>query len=123
MTKHDFILWLKGFMDGTNKHQPTPKQWEQIREKLDEVEMEELTWPETTNPPSPFSAPFQPYINPYTSPSTDPYKVTCDGTSTGKLTQSHSAGLDTITLENSTTDTTIGYPEGTQFSYTTKQEE
>lgn len=38
MNEHEFVMWLRGFLDGTNKYQPTPKQWEQIREKLDELE-------------------------------------------------------------------------------------
>ena len=38
MTSHEFIIWLKGFTDACNDYTATPKQWDRIKEVLDEVQ-------------------------------------------------------------------------------------
>ena len=38
MTSRDFIIWLKGFATAANSYNITPKQWDEIKDKLDEVE-------------------------------------------------------------------------------------
>lgn len=38
MTARDFTLWFKGFVTACNEFQPTPKQWDEIKEVLNSVE-------------------------------------------------------------------------------------
>lgn len=38
MTSKEFIIWLKGFTEACNDFTATPKQWDRIKEVLDEVE-------------------------------------------------------------------------------------
>jgi hypothetical protein len=37
MTSKDFVIWLKGFMDGAHHHNITPAQWDMLKEKIKEV--------------------------------------------------------------------------------------
>jgi len=41
MTPNEFIIWLKGFAQAANSFTLTPKQWDDIREQLDKVELNE----------------------------------------------------------------------------------
>jgi hypothetical protein len=41
MTPNEFIIWLKGFIQAANSFTCTPKQWDDIREQLDKVELNE----------------------------------------------------------------------------------
>lgn len=36
----EFILWLKGFAESANEYNITPKQWEVMKQKLDDVILE-----------------------------------------------------------------------------------
>lgn len=36
----EFVLWLKGFSESANEYNITPKQWETMKEKLDNVIIE-----------------------------------------------------------------------------------
>ena len=38
MTSRDFTIWLKGFMEACNDYTATPKQWDRIKEILEDVE-------------------------------------------------------------------------------------
>ena len=38
MTTKDFVIWLQGFVTACNEFQPTPKQWDRVKEVLDSVE-------------------------------------------------------------------------------------
>ena len=38
MTSSEFIIWLKGFTEACNDFHPTPKQWDRIKEVLEDVE-------------------------------------------------------------------------------------
>jgi hypothetical protein len=38
MTSSEFIIWLKGFTEACNDFTPTPKQWDRIKEVLNEVQ-------------------------------------------------------------------------------------
>lgn len=38
MNSLEFIIWLRGFTEACNEYHPTPKQWDRIKEVLDEVE-------------------------------------------------------------------------------------
>ena len=37
MTPNEFIIWLKGFSEAANNFTLTPKQWDDIKEKLNKV--------------------------------------------------------------------------------------
>jgi len=38
MTSRDFVIWLKGFTEACNDYTATPKQWDRIKEVLEDVE-------------------------------------------------------------------------------------
>lgn len=38
MTSRDFVIWLRGFTEACNDYTATPKQWDRIKEVLDDVE-------------------------------------------------------------------------------------
>jgi hypothetical protein len=38
MTSRDFVIWLKGFTEACNDYTATPKQWDRIKEILENVE-------------------------------------------------------------------------------------
>ena len=37
MTSNEFVIWLKGFTQAASNFTLTPKQWDDIKEKLDKV--------------------------------------------------------------------------------------
>jgi hypothetical protein len=37
MTSKEFVIWLKGFTEGVHEYNLTPKQWDSLKEKLEEV--------------------------------------------------------------------------------------
>ena len=41
MTPNEFVIWLKGFSQAANNFTLTPKQWDDIREQLDKVSINE----------------------------------------------------------------------------------
>ena len=41
MTSKEFVLWLKGFTEGVHEYNITPKQWDLLKEKLEEVKDEQ----------------------------------------------------------------------------------
>ncbi len=41
MTPNEFVIWLKGFSQAANNFTLTPKQWDDIREQLDKVSIDE----------------------------------------------------------------------------------
>ncbi len=43
MTPREFAIWLKGFIQASNKYNITPKQWDDIKDQLDKVELDENT--------------------------------------------------------------------------------
>ena len=45
MTPIEFIIWLKGFAQAANGFNVTPKQWDDIKEQLDRVNLQESTGP------------------------------------------------------------------------------
>jgi len=44
MTPNEFVIWLKGFAQAANNFTLTPKQWDDVREKLDKVEEDPTKW-------------------------------------------------------------------------------
>jgi hypothetical protein len=133
MTSKEFVLWLKGFTEGVHEYNITPKQWDYLKEKLEEVNdgtpIGEGGWgtPNTTpmwqhpHYPNPFD---KPYIDPY-----NPYKITCSSGSFGTITTTPGTGY--ITTYNpiqfgsgsyNPSSITYGYPSGSAWSYTTSNE-
>ena len=41
MTPREFTIWFKGFAQASNGFNITPKQWDDIKEQLDKVKIEE----------------------------------------------------------------------------------
>lgn len=41
MTPNEFVIWLKGFTQAANNFTLTPKQWDDVREQLDKVGLNE----------------------------------------------------------------------------------
>ena len=37
MTSKEFVIWLKGFTEGVHEYNVTPKQWDLLKAKLEEV--------------------------------------------------------------------------------------
>ena len=124
MTSKEFVLWLKGFTDGVHEFNITPKQWDTLKEKLEQVS-DEPTYsipfgvPNTTPNTHPFPMWQHPhYIDPY-----NPYKIT----STPGTTITTTPGSGSITITNppfgfGSTSTAYGYPSGSAWSYTASDE-
>jgi hypothetical protein len=42
MTPREFVIWLKGFVQAANNFSATPKQWDDLREQLNKIEIDTL---------------------------------------------------------------------------------
>lgn len=121
MTSKEFILWLKGFTEGVHEFNITPKQWDILKERLDEVEDEE-DFVETpgmfeVHREPPYS-PYPPYYDPY-----NPFKVTCNLTGSGTTytpgfavtTTPNTQGYITTYNPITFTTTRTSYPSGSSI--------
>jgi hypothetical protein len=101
MTSKEFVLWLKGFTEGVHEYNITPKQWDLLKEKLEQVKDEER-----------MGTPIG--IGGWGTPSGTGGTVftTTPGTS----------GHITISNPQFTTSTAYGYPSGSAWSYTTSND-
>jgi hypothetical protein len=57
MTKDAFITWLQGFVQAANPYNITPKQWEDLRDRLSQVNLHETggyaaTYPQQSTSPT-----------------------------------------------------------------------
>jgi hypothetical protein len=101
MNSKEFVIWLRGFTEGVHEFNITPKQWDLMKDKLEQVsDKASIEFPFGT----PNTAPFVtlPHITP--GPLTDPYnpyKITCRGeeTPTG-TTITTTPGTGFITIAN-----------------------
>ena len=101
MTSKEFVLWLKGFTDGVHEFNITPKQWDTLKEKLEQVSDEER-----------IGTPIG--IGGWGTPNGgSPIFTTTPGT-TGHIT---------IANPQFTTSTAYGYPSGSAWSYTNSTDE
>lgn len=41
MTPREFVLWMQGFVAACNDYTTTPKQWDELKEKLQSVVLDE----------------------------------------------------------------------------------
>jgi len=39
MTSKEFVIWLKGFVQAAHSYNITPKQWEDLKEQLEKVDI------------------------------------------------------------------------------------
>jgi len=99
MTSKEFVIWLKGFTEACNDFTATPKQWDRIKEVLDEVEDEDQGLDVEIDDWYPDSSiPFRP-----------------NGTISIKG--------DGITFTTGSSNTSItNFPSGTSITYTNKQQ-
>lgn len=99
MTSKEFVIWLKGFTEGVHDFNVTPKQWDLMKERLEEVDDNKFV--ET---PGMFQVhrepPYPPYYDPYS-----PFKVTCDGTGTTQVRTSGYVQRTDIPVNNPTSIT------------------
>ena len=136
MTSKEYVIWLKGFVEAFHEYAPTPKQWDALKDKLQEVN-DFVGTPIGPGIGVPNTAPVwqRPhYVDPY-----NPYKVTCKGeeTPTGTtITTTPGTGFVTIANPNlvswgsgsittnnppfgfGVTSTAYGYPSGSAWHYT-----
>ena len=42
MIPREFVIWLKGFVQASNNFTVTPKQWDDLKDQLDKVEIDSL---------------------------------------------------------------------------------
>ena len=99
MTSKEFVIWLKGFTEGVHEFNITPKQWDTLKEKLEQVSDEERIG--------------------------TPIGVGGWGTpnGTGGTVFTTTPGVGSITIANppfgfGSTSTAYGYPSGSAWSYT-----
>lgn len=127
MTSKEFILWLKGFTEGVHEFNITPKQWDLLKEKLEQVsDAEQIGTPIGVGgwgTPNTFITP--PPTDPY-----NPYKITCTPGTTSTpnfaiTTTPGTTGFITIANPNSVSfgsgsvsSTAYGYMSGSTWHYT-----
>lgn len=104
MNNQEFIYWLGGFVDAVGQEGPTPKQWETIVSKLNQV-AEPVSFPIYPKQPNTGPVPLPNVTFPYGAP----IPVTCEGTGT------INSNFGALTNGNTTTTT---LPKGTNVSYT-----
>ena len=121
MTSKEFVLWLKGFTEGVHEYNITPKQWDLLKEKLEEVKDE----PKSIGVPIgvPNTTPNWQWPH-YPNPLDNPYKITCTPGTTSPgfaITTTPGYGFTTISgsgqLWQSSTSTTYN-PESGSWHYT-----
>ena len=88
MTSKEFVIWLKGFTEGVHEFNVTPKQWDLLKEKLEQVSDE----PKSVGIP-----------------------IGTGGVGTVTITPC-TTGL--LTINNPNTSTTNSYPSGSSWHYT-----
>ena len=133
MTSKEFCIWIKGFTEGVHEFNITPKQWDLLKERLDEVEDEE-DFVETpgmfeVHREPPYS-PYPPYYDPH-NPFKVTYNLTGSGTTaTGFAVTTTPGTTGHITIANPyiasfgdiSTSTSTSLPSGSTISYTTSNE-
>lgn len=130
MTSKEFVIWLNGFVEACHEYAPTPKQWDALKDKLTEVDdsiplggviSDQNTF--KTFPANPrWQEPHK--VNPFyvgdVPGINQPFMPNGTGGGTGVITTT--PGISSISVGTGlTTSTTLGYPSGSSWSYTTKQ--
>ena len=119
MTSKEFVLWLKGFTEGVHEFNITPKQWDNLKEKLAEVDDNTIPMGGVIVDHNTFKTVYPNWtgINPYT----------INGSGSSGTTITTTPGVGSITIANppfgfGSTSTAYGYPSGSAWSYTTSNE-
>ena len=106
MTSKEFVIWLKGFTDGVHEFNITPKQWDTLKEKLEQVSDEERIGTAIG-------------VGGWGTPNGgSPIFTTTPGT-TGHITI---ANPNIASFGNVTTSTATSLPSGSTISYTISDE-
>jgi hypothetical protein len=145
MTSKEFVIWMKGFTEACNDYTATPKQWDRIKEVLEEVDdnpgidVEIDDWkperdifrnPSYPPPMGPYTAPYWPLGTPgwILNPATTSGTTIISGSGYITTSGSGSANSFSISSDGTTTGTFVwndkmgnwhytNYPEG--FGYFT----
>lgn len=99
MTSQEFVIWLKGFTEGVHDFNITPKQWDNLKEKLAEVSDEKRIG--------------------------TPIGEGGWGTPNGTITTTPGTGYITVANPNIAlfgTSTSTSYPSGSTIHYTTSND-
>jgi hypothetical protein len=116
MTSKEFVLWLKGFTEGVHEFNITPKQWDNLKEKLAEVSDEPIGFPFGVPNTAPMT---NPHITPSPTYPNRPYEIYCGSGSSGTtITTTPGGGSITYATPQFVTNTAYGYPSGSTMSYT-----
>lgn len=121
MTSKEYVIWLKGFVEACHEYAPTPKQWDVLKDKLQEVnDFVGTPIGPGIGVPNITPAPHWQWPH-YPNPMDNPYKITCSSGSFGTFTPGFAVtttpGYGSITY-NPSTSTTYGYPSGSAWHYT-----
>ena len=121
MTSKEFVLWLKGFTDGVHEFNITPKQWDNLKEKLAEVDDNTIPMGGAIVDHNTFKTVYPNWTG------INPYGTRGPETPTG-TTITTTPGVGSITIANplfgfGTTSTAHGYPSGSSWSYTNSTDE
>lgn len=115
MTSKEFVIWLQGFVEGSNNFNLTPSGWDALKEKLKEVNDE----PETIGTPIgdgfgvPNTTPMWQHPH-YTNPYQSPYSITFTTGSSGTTVSPYVTSFDGLL----STSTTRWNPSGSSWTYT-----
>jgi hypothetical protein len=78
MTSKEFVIWLKGFTEGVHEFNITPKQWDLMKDKLEQVsDKASIEFPFGTPNTTPNTQPFPTWQHPHYVDPYNPYKITC----------------------------------------------
>ncbi len=113
MTSKEYVIWLKGFVEACHEYAPTPKQWDALKDKLQEVN-DFVGTPIGPGIGVPNIQQFPTWQHPHHLDPYNPYKITC---SSGSFGTTATPGYGSITYTPSTS-TTYGYPSGSAWHYT-----
>ena len=121
MTSKEFVLWLKGFTEGVHEFNITPKQWDNLKEKLAEVDDNTIPMGGVIVDHNTFKTVYPNWTG------INPYGTRGPETPTG-TTITTTPGVGSITIGNppfgfGTTSTAYGYPSGSAWSYTNSTDE
>jgi hypothetical protein len=116
MNSKEFVLWLKGFVEGVHDFNITPKQWDYLKEKLAEVDDNTIPMGGVIVDHNTFKTVYPNWTG------INPYGTRGPETPTG-TTITTTPGVGSITIANppfgfGTTSTAYGYPSGSAWSYT-----
>lgn len=126
MTSKEFVLWLKGFTAGVHEYNISPKQWDTLKDTLEQVKDEQ---PIGMGFDVPNTQPFPIWQEPHTHhtnqeiPRINPNAIfgTCTAQSV-VITTTPVGGSITYAKPQFVTSTTYGYPSGSSISYTNGRE-